>query len=163
MEILNEKQIHQKTDRLAFEVLENNYEEEEVLLIGINNTGMKFAKMLQQKLQSISEIRFPLAHLEINPPDPLNPAPKLNIPTENLAGKTILLIDDVANSGRTLFYACQPIMQVVPKKLETAVLVDRTHKNFPVRVNYVGLSLATTLKEDIKVELQEEKMWVQLQ
>jgi pyrimidine operon attenuation protein/uracil phosphoribosyltransferase len=66
MEILNEQQIHQKIDRLAFEVLENNYEERQVLLIGINNTGMKFAKMLQLKLQSISEIDFPLAHLELN-------------------------------------------------------------------------------------------------
>jgi pyrimidine operon attenuation protein/uracil phosphoribosyltransferase len=87
----------------------------------------------------------------------------LDIPSSSVAGKTVLLIDDVANSGRTLFYACLPVMEVLPKKLETAVLVNRTHKSFPIRVDYVGMELATTLKEDIKVHLlAEDKMEVTL-
>ena len=153
MEILNEQQIIQKVNRLAFEIFENNHMEKEVQLIGINSTGMKFAKLLQDKLQSISKIEFPLAQLRINPRDPINPAAKLDIPTQQLVDKTVIIVDDVANSGRTMFYACKPLMEVLPKKLETVVLVDRTHKNFPIQVNYFGLSLATTLKENIRVDL----------
>lgn len=153
MQILNQTQIQQKIQRLAIEILENNYQEKEMILIGINNTGMKFAELLLQRLKAISNIQFELAHISINPPRPLDPPVQLDIPTNSLTGKTVLLIDDVANSGRTLFYACLPVMEVLPKKLETAVLVNRTHKSFPIKVDYVGMELATTLKEDIKVRL----------
>lgn len=153
MQILNQTQIQQKIQRLAIEILENNYQEKEMILIGINNTGMKFAELLLQRLEAISNIQFELAHISINPPQPLDPPIQLDIPTKSLTGKTVLLIDDVANSGRTLFYACLPVMEVLPKKLETAVLVNRTHKSFPIKVDYVGMELATTLKEDIKVRL----------
>jgi pyrimidine operon attenuation protein/uracil phosphoribosyltransferase len=162
MEILNQNQVRQKIKRLAIEVVEHNYQESEIILIGINNTGMKFAKLLQARLQKISAIHFPLAHLKINPRNPLDPSITLDIPTESLNDKVVLLIDDVANSGRTLFYACKPIMEVLPKRLETVVLVNRTHKHFPIQVNYFGLALATTLKEHIKVTISGEKIQVKL-
>lgn len=157
MQILNHTQIQQKVQRLAIEILENNYQEEQIILIGINNTGMKFAELLLQRLKGIADIQFELAHISINPANPLHPPVDLDIHSSSLEGKTILLIDDVANSGRTLFYACLPLMQVLPKKLETAVLVNRTHKSFPIKVDYVGLELATTLKENIKVRLLDEQ------
>lgn len=163
MQILNHTEIQQKTKRLAIEILENNYQEEQMTLIGINNTGMKFAELLLQRLKSISDIHFDLAHITINPAQPLASPVELDIPTSSLVGKTVLLIDDVANSGRTLFYACLPVMEVLPKKLETAVLVNRTHKSFPIKVDYVGMELATTLKENIKVRLlNTEEMEVNL-
>lgn len=156
MQILNHTQIRQKIQRLAIEILENNYREDKIILIGINNTGMKFAALLQQRLQDISDIDFELAHITINPPQPLDPPVQLDIPTSSLEGQTALLIDDVANSGRTLFYACLPVMEVLPKKVETVVLVNRTHKSFPIKVNYVGMELATTLKQAIKVYLPDD-------
>ncbi len=162
MEILNRNQIEQKIKRLAIQVLENNYQESEIILIGINNTGMRFANLLYARLQKISNIDFDLAHLVINPRNPLDPSIELSLPAEDLQDKVIILIDDVANSGRTLFYACKPIMEVLPKRLETVVLVNRTHKHFPIQVNYLGLALATTLKEHIDVKMDEEEMQVQL-
>lgn len=153
MQILNQRQIQQKIKRLAIEILENNFTESEIILIGINNTGMKFAELLYERLQEISSIAFSLAHIQINPPNPLDPPVKLNIPTSSLTNKTVIMIDDVANSGRTFFYACLPVMEVLPKKVETVVLVNRTHKSFPIKVDYVGIELATTLQENIKVRL----------
>lgn len=162
MEILNKNQINQKIKRLAIQVLENNYQETEIILIGINNTGMRFAKLLHTRLQQTSDIKFDLARLAINPRNPLDPAIELSLPSKDLEDKVIILIDDVANSGRTLFYACKPIMEVLPKRLETVVLVNRTHKHFPIQVNYFGLALATTLREHIDVTINQETMQVKL-
>ena len=72
-------------------------------------------------------------------------------------GKVIIIVDDVANTGRTLFYAMKPIFQIIPKKVEVAVLVDRMHKSFPIKIDYMGLSLATTLKENIEVKIRDVK------
>jgi pyrimidine operon attenuation protein/uracil phosphoribosyltransferase len=77
------------------------------------------------------------------------------MPLSELEGKTIVVVDDVGNTGRTLFYACKPLLEVLPHKVEMAVLVDRKHKSFPVKVDYVGLSLATTLREHIDVQLSD--------
>jgi len=155
MQILNEQQIQQKINRLAIEILENNYEEHQITLIGINNTGRQFASMLYRQLQDITDIDFRLAHIQINPANPLQTPVQMDIPATDLEGKTVLLVDDVANSGRTLFYACLPVMEVLPEKLETVVLVNRTHKSFPIKVDYVGMELATTLKENIEVHLSQ--------
>lgn len=163
MKILNHKQIHQKIQRLAIEILENNYKENEIILLGINRTGMKFAESLHKRLQEISEISFRLGNIKINPKDPLSQDILTDIPLEELNGKTIVVVDDVANTGRTLFYACKPIMDILPAKLETAVLANRTHKNFPISVSYVGLSLATTMKDHIKVEILNGEMAVYLE
>jgi pyrimidine operon attenuation protein/uracil phosphoribosyltransferase len=76
------------------------------------------------------------------------------MPIKEVKNKVIILIDDVANTGRTIFYATKPLMEVMPKKIEVAVLVDRKHKSFPIRVDYVGLSLATTVKEHIDVQIR---------
>ena len=98
MQILNERQIQQKIKRLAIQILENNHLESELIIIGINNTGMKFAEMIRSRLMEISPKQFPLSNLKINPRNPLDPPIHLDIPKEDLVGKTILLIDDVANS-----------------------------------------------------------------
>jgi pyrimidine operon attenuation protein/uracil phosphoribosyltransferase len=87
---------------------------------------------------------------------------EVDVPVEDLDGKVVLVVDDVANTGRTLFYACKPLMEILPARLETAVLVDRKHKSFPIRVDYVGLSLATTLKENIDVQILEGEATVHL-
>ena len=152
MKILDERKIAQKIKRLAIEILENNCEEKEVILAGINTRGFRFAEMLCAELQKISAIPFTLIHLRLNPADPLSRPVQSDVEPESLRGKVVIVVDDVANTGRTIFYACNPLRATLPKKVEVAVLVDRTHKSFPVKVDYVGLSLATTLKENIQVE-----------
>ncbi len=155
MQILHHRQILQKIKRLAIEILEHNYKEPEIILAGINNNGMGFAQMLLEELQQITNIPIKLTRIKLNPANPLSEPVTIELPVTELENKAVIVIDDVANTGRTLFYACKPIMEVLPKKLEVAVLIDRTHKSFPIKVDYMGLSLATTLKENIKVKIRD--------
>lgn len=155
MKILNQEQIQQKIKRLAIEILENNFEEEELILAGINNTGLGFARMLLEELLKITGIPITLTRIRLNPAAPLSREILIEMPAEQLSGKAIIVADDVANTGRTIFYAMKPILSILPKKVEVAVLVDRTHKSFPVKVDYCGLSLATTLMDDIDVQIQD--------
>jgi len=155
MQILNQRQIQQKIKRLAIEMLENNYEESEIYLLGINNRGYSFAQLLQEELNRITKISIHLSRLRLNPAAPLGSPIEMEISADALVGKTVIIVDDVANTGRTIFYAFKPLLDILPKKVQVAVLVDRKHKTFPVQVDYVGLSLATTLKENIDVKILE--------
>lgn len=153
MKILDQKQIEQKVRRLAIEILEHNIEEEGLILAGINNRGMALARMLAEHMQNISQLPIQLTNIRLNPAAPLEKPVEIDLPVEELRGKVVIVVDDVASSGRTMLYACKPILETLPKKLEIAVLVDRTLKSFPIQADYVGLSLATTLKENILVEI----------
>lgn len=157
MLILDDRQIRQKIRRLAIEIVENNYEEPEIILAGINNKGMAFAQLLYAELTAISKQKITLSHLRINPASPLSSDIKLDLDSQQLEGKTIIVVDDVANTGRTIFYACKPLLETLPKKVEVAVMVDRTHKSFPVKVDYYGMSLATTLLEHIDVQIPDNQ------
>lgn len=153
MKILDQEQIQQKIKRLAIEILEHNFEEKELILVGINRTGLGFAKMLLEQLAQITDIPITLTRVRLNPAAPLSQEVEIDLPASQLEGKAIIVIDDVANTGRTIFYAMKPLLNILPKKVEVAVLVDRTHKSFPVKVDYFGLSLATTLMNDIDVQI----------
>ncbi|MDH3650015.1 MAG: phosphoribosyltransferase family protein [Saprospiraceae bacterium] len=154
MKILSERQINQKIKRLAFEIVEENYDEPQIILAGINNNGVHFGKLLLSELKKITDIDLIMTSINLNPADPLSQEIEIDYPHNELKGKVIIIIDDVANTGRTIFYAVKPLLAVLPKKVEAAVLIDRKHKSFPIRVDYVGLSLATTLKEDIDVRIR---------
>ncbi len=154
MKILNHQQIEQKIKRMAYEIYERNFEESEIVLLGINKRGMVIAQRLLDHLLAIAKnIMITVSRVELSPANPLAERIHLEMPAEELDGKVVILVDDVANTGRTLFYAMRPILEVLPKKVEAAVLVDRMHKSFPVRADYVGHSLATTLAENIFVEV----------
>ncbi len=153
MKILNEKQIAQKIQRIAVQILENNFDASEIILAGINNNGFEVARLLSENLRQRSNIEINLTRLRLNPSSPANHPIALDIPVVSLHGKVIILVDDVANTGRTIFYAVKPLLEILPKKVELAVLVDRKHKSFPIQADYVGLSLATTRQENIEVRL----------
>lgn len=155
MKILNDRQIAQKVKRLAIEILEHNFGEEELILAGINNNGMVFSELLLQELTKISNMPITVTRIKLNPANPLASDIILEIPPEQVKDKVLIIVDDVANTGRTIFYAIKPILEVLPKKVEVAVLIDRSHKSFPIRVDYFGLSLATTLKNNIDVQIRE--------
>jgi pyrimidine operon attenuation protein/uracil phosphoribosyltransferase len=159
MQILTKTQIRQKIERLAFEILENNFDEKDLILAGINNKGMTFASLLRDALTKITKIPLQLIQIRLNPAKPLQDPVVLDFPIEQLKGRTIIIVDDVANTGRTIFYAVKPLLDIVPSKVEVAVLVDRKHKSFPISVDYVGLSLATTIQENIDVEIRDTKEW----
>lgn len=156
MQVLGNRQITQKVKRLAIQILERNYNEQEIILAGINNNGVVFAQLILNELLTMSSKSFILTKIKINPANPIANEVQIDLPIESLNGKNIIVIDDVANTGRTLFYAVKPLLTILPNKIETAVLVDRKHKSFPIEVSYYGISLATTLQENIKVSLKEE-------
>lgn len=153
MKILDEISIQKKTTRLAFQIAENNYQCDEIILAGINNNGFGFAKLLEKQLKKIVQTKVTVSRIKLNPANPLAQEAVLDTVPNELRNKTIIIVDDVANTGRTIFYAFQPLLKLLPFKLEVAVLVDRKHKLFPIHVDYVGLSIATTMKENIIVKI----------
>ncbi len=154
--ILDTQKVNHTIKRLAYEIYENSYKESTLYLLGVNTKGGQLASKISVALSSISDITIKLHSLSINPSNPLEEI-ALDIKASEMKNKKVIIVDDVANTGRTLFYACKPIMEVLPKRLEFVVLVDRKHKNFPVKVDYVGVSLATTLKQDITVDFGDKK------
>lgn len=164
MQILDKQQIKQKIKRLAIQILENNYGEEEIIMLGINNSGLGFAKLLKREMKKHTDSNIRLANLTLNPANPISEDIKIDIPEDALTNRVIILVDDVANTGRTLFFAFKPLMQIITKKIEVAVLVNRKHKQFPVQVDYEGITLATTIEENIDVRLgknEEQAVFLQ--
>ncbi len=157
MQILQHHQIEQIIKRLSIEIVENNIDEKEIFLAGINNNGMHLAQLLMNELLEISDIKYTLTRIIISPAAPLENEILLEIPKKKLQNKVLIIVDDVANTGRTLFYAFQPLLNTMLKKVEIAVLVNRMHKSFPISVDYRGIELATTLYQNIQVELSDKK------
>ncbi|GAB4134105.1 MAG: bifunctional pyr operon transcriptional regulator/uracil phosphoribosyltransferase PyrR [Bacteroidia bacterium] len=150
--ILNSHQIEQRLNRLAWQVYENCYDEKEIIIAGIAKNGTRIAEKIAALLREISPIQISLIDLTFNKDNPLNEPPFISLSAEEMKGKTVIIIDDVSNSGRTLIYAVKAFLDFPVNSVQTLVLVDRDHNRFPVKTNYVGLSLATTLQEHISVE-----------
>lgn len=157
MLLLDHDKINRKIKRIAIQILEQNYQEEEIILAGINNNGTAFAQLLFDELNRISDKNFTLTRIQLNPADPVSKEVILELTPAYFKEKVVIIVDDVANTGRTILYAIKPLLNVIPKKIEVAVMVDRKHKSYPVQVDYVGLSLATTLQEDIEVKLSNKQ------
>jgi len=153
--ILSKEVVEKKLRRMTFEILENNIDEKEIILAGIRESGSVVANVIQKMLGEISAIKTELITITLDKNEPTNVSLSN---TFDFNGKVIVVIDDVSNSGKTLLYALKPFIVSHPKKIQTLVLVDRTHNSFPVRPDYVGLSIATTLQEHIFVEVKGEEV-----
>lgn len=149
--ILTADVIKRKLRRMALEIAERNAGEVHVILAGIAGNGAIVAQHIWQELSTIMAADIPLITININKKQPLEVAIKEDI---NFDNKIIILADDVANSGRTMLYALKPFLNFKPKSIQTLILVERSHKLFPIQSDYVGLSLATTLQEHITVETE---------
>ena len=158
--ILSAKQVEQKIQRIAHQILEKNYDEKEIVLIGIANRGYLLAKKINATLQNITKIKVTLHKLKLHKDKPLDNDVDFSTDLDYLNNKSIILIDDVLNSGRTLIYATRYILDSDLKHLTTVVLVDRKHRKFPIKANFVGLTLSTTLQEHISVDFKEDGMEV---
>jgi pyrimidine operon attenuation protein/uracil phosphoribosyltransferase len=153
--ILDKTQTLQKIRRIAFEIYENNFQEEEIILAGIYDKGYLFAGILQQELSAIAPLKTTLVKVSLDKFTPLQSEIQLDCNIEVVRNKVIILLDDVQNTGRTLAYSLKPFLNVEIKKLQTAVIVDRNHKQFPISADYVGYALSTTIQEHIEVNLEE--------
>jgi len=160
--ILNDADIRQKIKRMSYEILEDNYDESELIFIGIKDNGFNFARSITDYLKTISKIKVTLAAINLDKEKPVSDEIELDIEGKKLNNKVVILVDDVANSGKTLSYSLRPLLQYMPKKIQVAVLIDRKHKSFPVSPDYVGMSLSTTMKEHISVEKANGKESVYL-
>jgi len=160
--ILTPIQIKRKLERIAYEILENNYQEKEIFFVGIRERGTKIAKKIAQVLGKISEIKVEVIRVELNKAAPLEDDIAFNKKAVEFDKKVVVLIDDVANTGRTMCYAIKPLLNYIPKKIEVAVLIDRDHKAFPITADYIGLTLSTSIQDHIYVDLDSGKEKVYL-
>jgi pyrimidine operon attenuation protein/uracil phosphoribosyltransferase len=149
--ILDQATVAKKLERMAYEIVENNIDEKEIVLAGIRVSGSIVAKNIQHLLAGISDIKTELITIELDKKSPREVTVSKNM---DFNGKVIVVIDDVANSGKTMLYAIKPFLQYHPKKIQTLALVERTHKAFPISTDFSGLSVATTLQEHIYVEVE---------
>jgi pyrimidine operon attenuation protein/uracil phosphoribosyltransferase len=160
--ILDKLQILQRVRRIAFQIYENHYQENEVVLGGILDSGYVLAQMIARELRTISTLKVRIIEIKVDKSAISQPQVQLDLSIDDLQNKVIILVDDVLNSGKTLAYSLSPFLKIPLKKIEIAVLVNRSHKLFPVSPDYTGYELATTLSNHIEVVLKEAEMAVYL-
>ncbi|NGY38508.1 phosphoribosyltransferase [Flavobacterium sp. XN-5] len=152
--ILTNQEIEHKIKRIAYQIYETFVDENEVVLAGIASNGFIFAEKIAKELQSISNLKVSLCEVKINKINPES-AIHTSLLKEEYANKGLILVDDVLNSGTTLIYAIRHFLDVPLKKFKTAVLVDRNHKKYPVKADFKGISLSTSLLEHVQVVFEE--------
>lgn len=151
--IFDGRKINQKVNRIAWQIYENFHKEKEIILAGIVGNGEILSEKIAKTLREISPLKIHVAKVTLNKRDPLSHKIETNIADEDLNDKIVIIVDDVLDSGRTLIYGVQYFLKFKVKQLKTVVLIDRSHRLFPVRADFVGTTLATTLQEHIRVEL----------
>jgi len=154
--ILNNTQINQKIKRIAYQIYESNSSEKEVIIAGIVGNGFIFSKKIAKVLEEISTIKVTLCEVLIDKKKPLLPV-TTSIPVADYKNKPLILVDDVLNSGTTLIYGIKHFLEVPLKRFKTAVLVNRNHKKYPVKADFKGISLSTSIKEHVQVEFSEKE------
>jgi pyrimidine operon attenuation protein/uracil phosphoribosyltransferase len=159
--ILSHSEIEHKIKRIAYQIYETFVDEESIVIAGIAINGYIFAQKIATVLQTISPIEVILCEVKMNKQNP-NSEITTSIPKEMYQNKGIVLVDDVLNSGSTLMYGVKHFLEVPLKKFKTAVLVDRNHKKYPIKVDFKGISLSTTSLEHVSVVFEEKNSYAVL-
>lgn len=159
--ILTQSEIQHKTKRIAYQIYETFVDENEVVLAGITNSGYIFAQKIARELALISDLKVILCEVRINKNNPQDEI-TTSLAVADYQNKGLVLIDDVLNSGTTLIYGVKHFLDVPLKKFKTAVLVDRNHKKYPVKADFKGISLSTSLQEHIQVVFEENDEYAYL-
>lgn len=152
-EILSSQEIKQKTERLAHQLIENTFEEPKVYIGGIEGNGIVLANSLADIMRQHTDSEITVFSIKVNKSEPWSEDIVLSSPSSDMEDSYIILVDDVFNSGKTMQFALVEILQFPTKAIKTVALVDRKHRRFPIKANFVGLSLSTTLKERVEVDL----------
>ena len=153
--ILNHLEIEHRIKRIAYQIYESNADESNLILAGIESNGYLLARRLKKELDSISDIETILCKVKVDKINPLEPV-ITSLPSEEYENKSIVLVDDVLNSGSTLIYGIKHFLDVPIKRFKTAVLVNRNHKKYPVKADFKGISLSTSLHEHVQVNLSKQ-------
>jgi len=160
--ILTNEQIHNKTRRIAYQIYEDNCKEKEIIIAGINGNGYVFAQKICEILTSISDLNVVLCEVKIDKKNPLKDV-STDLKSNNYKNKTLILVDDVLNSGTTLIYGIKHFLEVPLKRFNTAVLVNRNHKKYPVKADYKGISLSTSMREHVSVVFEAKNSYAILE
>jgi pyrimidine operon attenuation protein/uracil phosphoribosyltransferase len=160
--ILDAAQVKQKIRRMAFEVYEQNFKEKVVVIAGIDGQGYILAKLLAKEIEAIAPLEVKLVKVSLDKLAPQQTEVTLDCDLKEVKKKCIVLVDDVLNTGRTFAYGLKPFLSIEVKKIETAVLVNRSHTLFPIYPQYTGYDLATTIKDHVEVNLSKEETAVYL-
>jgi pyrimidine operon attenuation protein / uracil phosphoribosyltransferase len=155
--ILDHGQTQRKIQRIAFEVYERNIDENELVFAGVNGGGHDFARILKTEFDAIAQIPSQLVKVLVDKKSPDRGEIQLDCPLDAISGKTIILTDDVLNTGRTLAYCLKTFLKTGIKKMQVAVLVDRDHRQFPISADFSGYSLSTTVNQHIEVLLDKDE------
>lgn len=154
--ILDSRQVRQKIRRMAFEIYERNFGEKNLIVAGIDGQGYILAQLIVRELETISPIKTTLVKVSLDKFAPQQSDVTLDCDLKEIKKKCVILVDDVLNTGRTLVYGLKPFLSIEVKKIETAVLVNRSHTLFPVNSQYTGYELSTTIKDHVEVKLGKE-------
>lgn len=154
--ILTHEQIRHITKRIAYQIYESNVDEEVIVVAGINGGGVNFAKKIVAVLQKITEAKIVLCKVDMDKKNPLKSGVSTSISEKEYTDRSIVLVDDVLNSGTTLIYGTHHFLKTPIKQLKTAVLVNRNHKKYPIKADYKGISLSTSLNEHIEVVFEDK-------
>ncbi|PIX07723.1 MAG: phosphoribosyltransferase [Flavobacteriales bacterium CG_4_8_14_3_um_filter_35_10] len=155
--ILNKIQINQKIMRIAYQIYECHLNQNELIIAGIADNGFILAKRIQKALQAISPLKVSICEVTIDKKKPLNPI-ITSLNAVEYQNKSLVLVDDVLNSGTTLMYVVKHFLEVPLTQFKTAVLVDRNHKKYPVKADFKGISLSTSLREHVQVDFESNKV-----
>ncbi len=155
--ILEHKEIVNKLQRIAWQIFEANYKEEEIILAGIKGNGYILAQLIAKTLIEISSIDIRVTELVIDKTAPFNHGITTDLESDDFSSKVVILVDDVINSGKTMMYGLKYFLEGPLKKLSAAVLVDRNHNRFPIRADYTGMRLSTSSHEHVKVTLNPDE------
>ena len=155
--IINDNQIRSKLKRISYQILETNLQNSMLVIAGIESNGYLIAKELKKILNKLSNIEIILCKVKIDKKNPRKPI-ETSISKEEYSNKSIVLVDDVLNSGSTLVYAVKHFLEVELAQFKTAVLVNRNHKKFPVKADFKGISLSTSIQSQVIVEFKGSKI-----
>ncbi|TDQ52541.1 bifunctional pyr operon transcriptional regulator/uracil phosphoribosyltransferase PyrR [Actinorugispora endophytica] len=160
--VLEGPEIDRALTRIAHEVLERTKGGADITLLGIRTGGVPLARRLAERIEQVENRSIPWGALDITMyRDDLRLAParavgRTEIPAEGVDGRVVVLVDDVLFSGRTVRAALDALNDLGrPRAVQLAVLVDRGHRELPIRADYVGKNLPTSVRENVTVRLQE--------
>ena len=155
--ILDNLQINKKIKRISLQIIECNIEENEIIIVGIEKNGYLLANKILEELKNHNDFNFKICSLKINKKQPIDSI-SCSLDISDYKNKSIIIVDDVLNSGSTLMYAVKYFLETQIKQLKTVVLVDRNHKKFPIKADFKGTSLSTAIQNHVEVRFEEDKI-----
>jgi len=147
--------------RIAYQIFESTIDETEIVIVGVGEQGKTLSSLLGDALKKIGNSKLVFVNLTLDKTNPLGTI-KSSIPLSELKNKSLIIVDDVLNTGSTLMYAVSFFLSIPVKQIKTAVMVNRNHKKFPIKADFKGISLSTSLNEHITVLLEGNEKGVYL-